>query len=584
VESTNDGNNADKKGITYRVKGVELERIGDPPTCVANFHLTIASQRVLKDEGAIKGRVLDIHIHTKNGIIPLRVFEKDFLSPRLYPKVMEMAGAEAILYGSAKDLQLAAQELSPKPIPEREVYRSLGFQPDATFLSKGALISPKGMVPPADKEIDLSGCTYAQDLGFKLVDKENVARIAKHLVDEFLKLKQPKVMFPLIGHTMLAAFSSQILPVTGHSKPALHLQGVSGSGKTFLANLAMRFHGNSDRFASWQSTVNALEVEGYYFRDSLFVIDDYKTSVIEPQSAIKLIQKYADERGRLRLKPNAERQGERYIRGLLLSTGEDFISSVESILGRTIVIEVEKKKDEEAGRACWANRHDYATFLPYLIQLTISDPDWRDEFQTFVESAAEKFKKETLSLSNGLRISGNWALNAWGFRQFLKTLADLKVLNKDGITAMQKEYLKGVTEHLREQSNIITNQSPAMVMFEVLGEKLATGAVSIDDLSQIQGRRGRLVGKAKLETVYIFPNATMELLASHFRQLGQRIPFTAKTLRDALADEELIQKGEKRWTSQVRVSGGNRQQGWQFARKVFEERCGLEQVDEKAGQ
>jgi hypothetical protein len=326
--------------------------------------------------------------------------------------------------------------------------------------------------------------------------------------------------------------------------------------------------------------VNALEVEGYFFRDSLFVIDDYKASVIEPQSAIKLIQKYADERGRLRLKPNAERQGERYIRGLLLSTGEDFISNVESILGRSLVLDVEKDKNEEAGRACWANRHEYATFLPYLIQLTIASPDWRDEFRASVEAAAEKFKKETLSLSNGLRISGNWALNAWGFEQFLKTVFDLGVLNKDGITAMQKEYMKGVTEHLREQSNTIVNQSPAVVMFEVLGEKLATGAISIDGLPQVQGRKGRLVGKVKLETVYLFPNATMELLASHFRQLGQRIPFTAKTLRDALADGGYIQKGEKRWTAQVRVSG-ERQQGWEFSRKTFEDRCGIEQVDEE---
>ena len=280
------------------------QRIGDPPTGIANFHLTIASQRVLKDEGAIKGRILDLLVHTKKGTIPLRVSEREFLGEGLKRKVMEVAGAEAILYGSARDLQLAAQELSSKPIPEREISTSVGFQPDGTFLYRGVLVTPKGMVQPTDKEIDLSGSTCARDLGLRLAKKEEVARIAKHLVNDFLKLKAAKVMFPLIGHMVLAAFSSLIILVTGCGKPALHLQGPSGSGKTFLAKLLIAFYGvRNDRFASWNWTANAIEVEGHSFRDSLYLVDDYKGSVIAPQEVIRVIQKHADERGRSRLSP-----------------------------------------------------------------------------------------------------------------------------------------------------------------------------------------------------------------------------------------------------------------------------------------
>ena len=91
---------------------------------------------------------------------------------------------------------------------------------------------------------------------------------------------------------------------------------------------------------------------------------------------------------------------------------------------------------------------------------------------------------------------------------------------------MMNDYKKVVVEHLREQSRVIVNQSPVMVMFEVLGEKLATGAVSIEGLPQVQGRRGKLVGKLKAESVYVFRTVLMELLTSHFRALGQRTPFT----------------------------------------------------------
>lgn len=309
------------------------------------------------------------------------------------------------------------------------------------------------------------------------------------------------------------------------------------------------------------------------------MIDDYKASCTEPQVVVNVIQKYAEQRGRMRLMPGAKPQDEQYIRGLLLSTGEDFVYGVESILGRTIVIDVDDTKSKKSAYACWKKRDQYAAFLPHLIRLVISRPAWKKDFRAFVERAAEMFQRQTGSMPNGVRIAANWALNAWGFSRFLDALGHLGVLDKAGVEAMHRQYQRIVAGHLRDQRKSITSESPAMIMFGVLGEKLTRGSVYIEGLGQRQGNRGTLVGKVKLGIVYLFPNATMGLLVSHFRQLGQRIPFSPKTLRDALAKEGLIEKDHDRWTTQVRVTGGNRQQGWGFSRKLFEEKCGLEAAE-----
>lgn len=221
---------------TFFTRAGTLFKVGmGRPTKVSNFYLTIKAQKVVKDGAVIKDRILDLAVHMPSKAQPIRisVSERDFLSDRLKDRVLAVAGAEAILYGSAKDLSCAAQELSETPIPEQEVHRSAGFQLDGTYLSKGVLINPKRIARPVNKEIDLSECASARHLGFRLAAKGYVARAANHILKRFLALKQPKVMYPLVGHIVLAAFSSQIHEVTGKTKSVMHLQGPSGAERPF---------------------------------------------------------------------------------------------------------------------------------------------------------------------------------------------------------------------------------------------------------------------------------------------------------------------------------------------------------------
>lgn len=125
----------------------------------------------------------------------------------------------------------------------------------------------------------------------------------------------------------------------------------------------------------------------------------------ELHAVTRILQNHADGHGRARLRSNARISEPRYIRGLLLSTGEDFVSDVESITGRTILLRVEPEKNLQAGSRCWQNRSVYSMFLPGLIQMVLSKADWKQYCRQFVDEKIQALSSETLGLSNGLRIA-----------------------------------------------------------------------------------------------------------------------------------------------------------------------------------
>lgn len=545
---------------------------------IANFYLTIKSQKLRTDEGEIKGRMLDLTLHKNGEQLDFSLSTGDFTSGRLKNKIFEVAGASAILYGSLRDLQIATQELSEKEIPESMITTSIGFTADGCFLSKDLLITSEGRVGnnPATK-IDLSGGSFSNRIGFFCPDKSILPRLGKHIFDDFINLKSHGVTFPLMGHIALAPFTSIIKDVVGKGKAALHLQGPSGSGKTFLGILAMNYFGHfDDRFVSWSSTANAIETEGWYFRDSLFLVDDYKASMTEHQTAIRVLQNHADGHGRGRLTSNSRITEPKSIRGLLLSTGEDFVSDVESVAGRTLLLQVDPEKNVRAGKKCWQNSKSYRTFLPGLISMVISKKDWKSMLRKFVEEKIQLLSADTQGLSNGLRVASNWALNWLGFEMFLDYLLCLGVIDKAKKGAMTAEYKAIVKIQLHKQIVQIQSESPVGVMFRILAQKLSSGTVSISGLYGNTPDRGKIVGIAKLPDngTYVYPDILMEIMASHFRATGQRLPFAKNSLRDALAREGLICQGENgRWTRQVRIEGSGRSNMWLFSADDFNARC-----------
>ena len=129
----------------------------------------------------------------------------------------------------------------------------------------------------------------------------------------------------------------------------------------------------SGRHLSWKLTGKAIQSAGYYFRDALFLVDDYKREDVRYSDCVMVLQCYADRTGRSRLKSDATMNTTRPIRGLLISTGEDFPEANASGRGRAVVIPVPNpEKDYDRFQRCLSHCHLYrgwtAAFLAHVIR------------------------------------------------------------------------------------------------------------------------------------------------------------------------------------------------------------------------
>ena len=552
---------------------------GDENSPLANFCLTIQSQTSRIDEGKVQGRIFHLLLRRKGMEgIPFTLDESDFMSGKLHRKILEVGGHKTILYGSAKDLALAAQELSETTIPEAVLSTSIGFDEAGTYFTQGLAIAPDKSVTQDGYQFDLSQSRFARNLTFAYPDPDTLNAAAHNIYHHFLRLKSPSVIYPLMGHICLAPFTSQIPAVTGRKKYALHMQGPSGCGKLFIASLASSFFGSfDDHVMSWDSTKNAIEAEGFYFRDSLYVVDDFKVGFVDPKVFVEVIQHYADGHGRSRLTPGAKIGDLHPIRGLLLSTGEDFISDIESVSARTILLKAEPAVNTVDGLECWQDRDTYRTFLPYLISSVISNSGWKEDFNGFVNAYTDELLKDLKGLSNGMRLASNWGLNAWGFTQFIAVMRTLGIIGNGASEAMREEYNGIALTNLKDHAARLVQQNPLNVFFEAIGQAIAAGEARLHGMGG-PSKAGTPIGilKPKTSFAYIVPDLALEVLISRFRAIGQRLPFTKNSLRGALADQGIIVKvKDGRWTVQVRFPDGTRHQAWEISLDEFKKRSGI---------
>jgi uncharacterized protein (DUF927 family) len=166
-------------------------------------------------------------------------------------------------------------------------------------------------------------------------------------------VQDPRVTYALFG-TVAAAVLTRF--ARGVNRFALWLRGPTGAGKTFAAQLAQNFYGAfpigvtvENQVASWTATPNALQVIGYYFKDALYLIDDFKFESCNPRDVVRFVQNYADGTARSRLNADATLNTTRPVRGFVVATGEDIPEHAASVTARLIVIDVPERTPAQKG-------------------------------------------------------------------------------------------------------------------------------------------------------------------------------------------------------------------------------------------
>ncbi len=587
---------------------------------IANFNLAIAMIIIMVDCGEIIRRLYKMVLNFREKATTFYLPAEDFSSAKkIMDAVHNEVGPGAYLEGKDKDLLLAVRK-GIGDIPTTEISLCTGFTPDfKEFKLPGMRVTPEGITTTDEPVVDLSAGNLSKRINFTMLSDEGTKQLVTHLIDDFAELKSHSVMYPVIAHAALSPFTSFLGDRLGKQPYAIHLKGASGGGKTLIAGLIASFSGDFlDPMASWSSTPNFIEAEGYHFKDLTFTLDDYKNDIVSRKDGIRIFQQLADKQGRGRLNSSLKAQKKMYIRGLLLSNGENFVANVESVTGRTIVLEIDSTPNRTAGEACRKMQDLYKGFFPRFVGWMISKQTWKEGFEDRLNQKIECFSSSVMGISNGLRISTSWGMNAVAFGYFCDFAVHIGVIDQTRHAELMAEYNSIVEEHLKAHEAVLKAQNPADLCFSILARLLATRTVVIDGLFTTAPNAGSDDGKKNIEKdkqpadekkdgiigsekttdelssdeevctvgrekvigkllsdkekVYIFSDLLIYRLNRHSNEMNQPVRFDKESLRASFIKDTLINQHNGRYSQQVRYNNV-RLQAWQFDLDKFKERC-----------
>ena len=234
---------------------------------------------------------------------------------------------------------------------------------------------------------------------------------------------------------------------------------------------------------SWGSTPKRIQHEGYYFRDTMYVVDDYKPEHCKPGEATWVLQGYADAAARSRLRRDATAAESREIRGLLLCTGEDVPDHSASATARIIKIPYPKAEiDLVRGRRCQQQCQHYSGLMADFIRHLLAN-DRPAAFVARVAALQDQFCQAAKGHENIVRVAGNFALLAAAFEEMAEYLKDVWPGADDAKRAFVEQHipaLRGAT------LNDVHEQKASCVFLSTLGMLVKQGSVLIRGL-QVEG-------------------------------------------------------------------------------------------------
>jgi hypothetical protein len=450
----------------------------DMPHQLSNFTMFIDRDTVIRDGPEERHQfegIIRLHGKVAKFSISSEVFASN---EQLRAAIFAAAGPKATILCKVDALRTAISRVSA-PVA-RTVTTDIGWNETGdAYLVSGGWIDAAGFHPAGEGDavrVDLGDEEGACWLGMTPLEPARLIKVKQHIVADLMRLHERPVMYTLLAAAALAVLDR----FSGSTQRlAVWLKGLTGAGKSFAAKLAMNFFGDFDlrdgtRFANWGSTAFYVQRQGYFYKDSLYLIDDYKPEVIAQRDAVYVLQNYGDGTGRGRLRKDATTNITRPIRGLLLSTGEDLPQNNASALARTVIVAVpQAEKDLKRGARCLAECPRYSALMADFIQWLLAEGRTQ-QFAARVEQYGAAYYKRIAGQQNDARIASNFARLAAAFAEFARYLADawptchLEAQRFSGTILVQA---------LDEMSEIVKCQQASAIFLETLGNLLEHGKV-----------------------------------------------------------------------------------------------------------
>ena len=388
-------------------------------TFLTNFNLTVQEEIEIHDQFE-RRKVFRCKLSIYGREVPLEIDAKDYADDKaLRAIILETAGSQPMFYAKMAPIREAVSTLSwagERRPARRVVTTDFGWTPSGdAYLVPGGRITAQGFEAACDQtacRVDLTGEELAQHLDLQApLSEEELRRVKRHIVQDLLRLHHRRITFSLLA-AVAVALLAPFAPAADLF--ALWLVGLTGAGKTLLAKLFMNFFGDfpvtSGRFGAWAATANYIQRQGFFFKNALYLVDDYKPELVSHYQVQRVLQNYADRTGRGRLKADATTNTSRPIRGQLLSTGEDVPEHTASALARSIIIEVpQTAKDQVRRDRCMDESRFYSAVTGDFIRYILANGR-TGTFARNVQEGRNFYYRGIVGEQNDMRIAGNFGL------------------------------------------------------------------------------------------------------------------------------------------------------------------------------
>jgi len=533
---------------------------------VADWAATALHQTCQIDDDGKEAHVTTIELQRGSAVkkleVPGEVFVDDVALRRF---IGANAGAQYVVRaGMSKHLVPAVVQLSGE-FPTHRHYNFMGWkQIDGrwVYLSPEDCITVKGkLAEPPSVELD----QRLRDYGLQAISWEE----SLQAFDAVTKVLPTNLAPSLIAFALLPVIQRFFPPSA--TRPAIHLVGTSGSGKSEIASLLCSFYGQFSRDtppAQWGDTINTVEMLGYPLADALYWVDDYKDIYADTRTFTRFLQSYSRNLGRGRLTRDAKLQTSRPCRGLILSTGETSIEGEMSVSSRMMALEIPpwKHRDPQGKvlREAEALRDKLPGFTAHFaswVARQLDEGDFKAELASrFSQNVIGYNAKVTAQLGKSNahdRAVKNWAVLVTVFQMLSKFVAET---DEDYLLPTWQDCIVETVQNLRQEL-------ASQVFLDILGQLLAGGQAVIDDDMRNPHEYPpgvTVVGYKDDNFVYLLPEIALKAV-NHVQPLN----FGANAIGKMLKEDGFLLPGNLNLTVQRRVRGG-RVRLWQLKSEILD--------------
>ena len=411
----------------------------------------------------------------------------NFVNPSDFGKVLlDSGGAEVVFENQKLQMIRVAMQKTSQPI-SRNISQNFGMDGKGTYRSQSSVITKSGIVDCGIDKVDLTGRGLASNLDIGKISDGDFKKVGKHIINELFYLHSRYVIDSLLGLTFLAPFTSQMLEAKGGSNDriGLWLTGVTGCGKSYTSLLFQNFFGDfsgEKSVESWSSTANSLQNVGYYYRDAIYMIDDYKNALFTESTKrgiLMILQNYTDGRSRSRLTVDIQERRGKPIRGSLLITGEDMPQEYASTMGRYHIVQMDREgMNEKNLNKAYEMMNKYSGFMGRYIMWALSKPDFVDKVVSMISVYAKKFKGDTDAI-NIERVAQSFAYNLVGFEMFCRFLRENRFIPEKKMEEMIKTHENNLKFYIESHTTIVQESTLSEVFLSTIADLIASRSVRI---------------------------------------------------------------------------------------------------------